>query len=104
MKAWLAIGLIALVTFLERASFILLLSQWEMPEWFQRALRYVPVAVFPALIAPMFFRTNGAYDFAFDNLKIWAGLFALLVAWRTKNLLATIVAGMVALWVLQAIV
>ena len=101
MKIWLAILLIALVTFVERASFILLLSKWEMPAWFKRALRYVPVAVFPALITPLFLRTDGALDLSFGNLKIWAGLAALLVAWRFKQLLPTIIAGMVALWLLQ---
>lgn len=101
MKVWLAILLVALVTFLERASFILIFSKWEMPDWFKRALRYVPAAVFPALITPLFLRTDGALDLAVGNLKIWAGLVALLVAWRTKHLLATIVAGMVALWLLQ---
>ncbi len=101
MKIWIAIALVGLVTFLERASFILIFSKWEMPNWFRRALRYVPVAVFPALITPLFLRTDGVLDLSLGNLKIWAGLVALLVAWRTKHLLATIVAGMIALWVLQ---
>ncbi len=101
MKIWLVILFVALITFLERASFILIFSQWEMPDWFKRALRYVPAAVFPALITPLFLRTDGALDLTVGNLKIWAGLVALLVAWRTKHLLATIVAGMIALWVLQ---
>lgn len=101
MKIWLAIAIVALVTLFERASFILLLSRWRMPVWFAHALRYVPVAVFPALIAPLFLRTDGQLDISFSNLKIAAGLVAILVAWRSKSLLATIVAGMLALWLLQ---
>jgi len=33
-----------------------------------------------------------------------AALLAAVVAWRTKNVVATIAAGMAALWVLQALV
>lgn len=100
MRIWLTIGVVALVTLLERASFILFLSRWEMPDWFVRALRYVPVAVFPALIAPMFFHTNGQLDLALAKPKIIGGLAGLLVAWRTQNVLATLLAGMAALWLM----
>jgi branched-subunit amino acid transport protein len=37
------------------------------------------------------------------NPRLLAGLLAILVAWRTKNVMYTIVIGMLALWVLQFI-
>ena len=38
------------------------------------------------------------------NLRLPAGLLAALVAWRTRNVLLTITAGMVALWLMQWLV
>ncbi len=98
MKIWLAILLVASVTFVERASFILLLSRWELPDWFARALRYVPVAVFPALIAPLFLMTDGTINLDPTSPRLIGGLVAATVAWRTKSLLGTIVTGMLAFW------
>lgn len=98
MNIWLIIGLVAFVTFLERASFILILSNWDMPAWFVNALRFVPVAVFPALVAPLFLMTDGAFDISLTSPKIIGGLVATIVAWRSKHLLATITVGMLAFW------
>lgn len=100
MRIWLTIGLVALLTLLERASFVLFLSRWEMPDWFVQALRYVPVAVFPALIAPLFLMTEGQLDLSLANPRLIGGLVGLLVAWRTQNLLATLAAGMGSLWLM----
>ena len=38
-----------------------------------------------------------------QNLRLLAGTLAALVAWRTRNVLATIAAGMGALWILGAL-
>jgi branched-subunit amino acid transport protein len=38
------------------------------------------------------------------NARLIAGVIAALVAWRTKNVVLTIAIGMIALWVLSAIV
>ncbi len=101
MKVWLAITLVAAVTFLERASFIVFLNRWQMPDWLVRMLRFVPVAVFPALIAPLFFINDGALDIAPSNLRLWAGLVAALVAWRSQSILLTITSGMITYWLLM---
>jgi branched-subunit amino acid transport protein len=40
-------------------------------------------------------------DFSVRNPQIWAGLLAVAVAWRTRSVVITIAAGMVALLGLQ---
>ena len=55
-----------------------------------------------SLIAPEIFALNGSVSLAPDNPRLWAALAALLVARLTRSVLATIAAGMVALWGLQA--
>jgi branched-subunit amino acid transport protein len=49
------------------------------------------------------FLPNGALDLSFNNTRLLAGLIAILVAWFSKNTLITIIAGMVALLLLQLV-
>jgi len=70
----------------------------------QQALRFVPVAVLSALIAPALFLPKGSLDLSVGNIRLIAGLLAILVAWRTKNILLTIVVGMACLLILQMLI
>ena len=88
-----------LVTFLIRLSFIAFGQHLPNDPRFTAALRYVPPAILGALIAPEIFALNGSVSLAPDNPRLWA---ALLVARLSRSVLATIAAGMVALWVVQA--
>ena len=96
---WLTIVGMGLVTYAIRLSVIALLGRVELSPTFQRALRFVPPAVLSAIIFPEILRPGGTFYFSPANPRLIAGL----VAWRTKNVLLTIAAGMVALWILQAI-
>jgi branched-subunit amino acid transport protein len=89
------------VTFATRASFILLLERLQMPQWFRRALRFVPAAVLSAIIAPELVLRDGALVAPWTNTQLIAGIAAIAVAWKTKNVLLTIVAGMAALLLSQ---
>jgi branched-subunit amino acid transport protein len=44
---------------------------------------------------------SGSLDFSFANTRLLAGIVAIIVAWFTKNTLLTILAGMIALLILQ---
>jgi branched-subunit amino acid transport protein len=81
-----------------------LLGRIEIPLVVQQALRFVPPAVLTAIVVPELLYRNGQIDVSLTNLRLLAGLIAIVVAWRTKNALLTIGAGMIALWVLSAIV
>jgi len=69
----------------------------------RRALHYVPPAVLSAIIFPELFLRNDVLDISLDNIRLLAGLVAILVAWYSKNTLITIIAGMLALFLLQII-
>lgn len=94
---WLLILGLALTSFIPRASFILLLARWPVPAPVQRALRYVPAAVFSAILVPELVLTSGSVHLGLDNPRLLAGVLAGVLAWRTHNTLLTIVAGMLAL-------
>lgn len=98
---WLLILAAGLVTFAVRLSFIALLGKVELPVLLERGLRYVPVAVLPALIAPALFYQQGQLELSVTNYRLFSGVVAVAVAAYTKNLLLTIGIGMVVLWILQ---
>ena len=94
---WLIIVGIGAGTFLIRFSFIWLFGRGEIPVGVQRALRFVPASVLSALVLPSFIFTEHT-TFALDNRRMWAGLIAALIAWRTRSMLLTIAVGMASLW------
>ncbi len=101
MNIWLVIIAAGLLTFAMRLSFIYLLGRVEIPETLQRTLRFVPPAVLSALILPELVMPAGRLDLSLGNPRWLAGVVAVLVAWRTRSRLLTILAGMAALLILQ---
>ena len=91
------------VTFLIRLSFIAFGHHLPDDPRLGIALRYVPPAILGALIAPEIFAINGTPAFQPENPRLWAASVAVLTAWRTRNVLATIAIGMLVLWSLQVI-
>lgn len=100
MILWLSIIGMGLITFSIRLSLILLWERVYVPPAIQQALRFVPAAVLSAIILPELLQPGGQLDISLGNARLLAGLVAMLVAWRTKNVLFTIAAGMVLLWIL----
>jgi branched-subunit amino acid transport protein len=90
-----------LITFAIRFSFIYLFGKFHIPETVRRALHYVPPAVLSAIVFPELFLNNGALDVSLHNVRLLAGLVAIVVAWYSKNTLLTIVIGMLALFLFQ---
>jgi branched-subunit amino acid transport protein len=54
-----------------------------------------------AIVFPELLVRGGHLAVNIDNHRLTAGLIAMLVAWRFKKIMPTIVAGMAALWLLQ---
>jgi branched-subunit amino acid transport protein len=101
MTLWLMLLVIGAITYAIRLSCIGLLGQRDMPALLLKALRFVPIAVLPAIILPQLFLRNNTLALSIQNPRWIAGILAAIVAWRTRNVLLTIAVGMVALWVLQ---
>jgi len=104
MTLWLTLLAMGLVTYAIRLSLIGVLGDWQVPPFVRRALRFVPPAVLAAIILPELLRPAGRFDLSPGNARLIAGLLAGLIAWRSKNVLATIAGGMLALWLLQAVI
>jgi branched-subunit amino acid transport protein len=103
MRLWLIFLAAGLLTYAMRLSFILLWGKIDVPTWLQRALRFVPPAVLTAIFFPELFVPNGVLDLSPGNARLIAGALAALVAWRTRNIVLTILVGMGALLLIQYI-
>jgi len=101
MNIWLVMLFGGLITFGMRFSFIYLFGRLHIPETMRKALHYVPPAVLSAIIFPELFLRNQHLDISLGNYRLLAGLVAIAVAYLTKNTLITILAGMLALALLQ---
>ena len=67
-------------------------------------LAYVPSAVFPAIIFPGIFINDYGQFIEMDDPKIFAAITAVIVGYFSKNIIATISAGLVSYWFLIFVV
>jgi len=101
MNIWIVMIVLGLLTFATRLSFIALLERIKLPVTFQRALRFVPIAVLSAIIAPELGYSNNMLALSPTNPRLLAGIVATIVAFWTKNVFWTLLAGMAVFWVLR---
>jgi branched-subunit amino acid transport protein len=94
----------ALVTFATRYPVLAVLSKRRLPEAFKQTLEFVPPVVLTAIIVPEVLAPDGPLSLSLSNNALIASLAAVLVSWRSKNLLATIVVGMAAYWLWGSLV
>ncbi len=99
MKIWWVIILLGTLTHLGRSSFILWFSHWELPAWLQKALKFVPVAAFAAILTPAILRPDGTtLAISLMNPRLLAAGVTVLLAWNGRHLIITITTGMIILW------
>ncbi len=97
------LAVVGVVTFLYRYAMIGLLVSRSLPGWLHALCRHIAPASFAALTAGELFVHGGEVVLALAAPKPWAALVAALVAWRTRNVLATIAVGMAALYLFKAL-
>jgi branched-subunit amino acid transport protein len=84
-----------------RASFLVVAHRLAVvPPWVQRLLRQIPPAALASLVVPALLRPEGHLDVT--QARLWAGLIAAIVAWRTRSTVLTLVVGMGVLLLLRA--
>lgn len=99
LSAVLAIGVI---TYTSRAGLIVFLADRPLPASITRALRYVGPAVLSALTVNLIAGGKGASGV--EAAEVAAIVTSIVVAWSTRNLIAALGAGMVALWVIGYVI
>ena len=94
---WPTIILLLVASLATRGAFLIVFPRVDLPPIIRRALRYVPPAVFAAIVVPELFLTGNVFTVQLSNVKLLAGLAAALIAWRTRDAFATIIGGMITL-------
>lgn len=100
---WIVIAAAGAGTLLMRTLPFLAHGVVDTPESVQRVLRYVPAASLASLVVPGSILVNQAGIYEVHAPRVIALAFAVLVALRWRSVPVTLVAGMIVLWVLQAV-
>lgn len=100
--AWWTILVAGVCTFAMRASFLVLAHRMvQVPPRVHRFLRQIPPAALSALVLPSLVAPDGRVDLL--QARFGAGVLAAVVAWRTRSVVWTLLAGMGALLAIQAL-
>ncbi len=94
------IGL-AVITVLTRGFFMIPERDVPIPAWLREALRYAPLAALVAVLVPEVAMTGDHLLDTWRDARLYATLTGVCVFWRTRNLLATILAGSAVLLALR---
>ncbi|MDA8441463.1 MAG: AzlD domain-containing protein [Peptococcaceae bacterium] len=90
-----------LVTYFTRFGALVLFRFTGVPTWLNRWLKYVPVAILTALIVPSLLLPKGYLEISLNNHYLIAGIVAAFVAYKSRNIIATLGIGMSVMFVLK---
>ncbi|HBV85651.1 AzlD domain-containing protein [Desulfosporosinus sp.] len=93
----------ALVTYFTRIGALVLFRFTGVPTWLNRWLKYVPVAILTALIVPSLLLPQGYLDISLQNHYLIAGIAAAIVAYKSRNIIATLGIGMSIMFILNVL-
>ena len=97
---WLSIIIAGILTYFTRMTMIALVSRDMLGERFKAVLAYVPSAVFPAIIFPAIFINDYGTFIEMNDPKIFGALVAIVVGYFSKNVIATILSGLISYWII----
>ena len=99
MSIWISIIISGIINYLTRLSSVLLIKPEKLSDNTKIILSYVPSAVFPAIIFPAVFLNDTNTLLEFDNPKIIGFIVAVIIGYVSKNIITTIIAGLVSYWI-----
>ena len=98
--SWLSIILAGIITYLTRMTMIALVSRDMLGDRIKAVLAYVPSAVFPAIIFPAIFINDYGNFIEMNDPKIFAAIVAIVVGYFSRNVIATILSGLISYWII----
>ena len=97
---WLSIIVAGILTYLTRMTMVALVSRDMLGDKIKAVLAYVPSAVFPAIIFRGIFINDYGEFIEMDDPKIFAAIVAVIVGYFSRNIIATILSGLISYWFL----
>ena len=103
MRFWVLTILSGVVTYITRASFMLLAPNLELPPVARRALTYVAPASFAAIAFPSVLSGDAFANFGDDVPRLFAFAVSMAVTWKFRSVPLGLASGMVGLWLALAL-
>ena len=97
---WLSIIIAGILTYFTRMTMIALVSRDVLGDRIKAVLAYVPSAVFPAIIFPAIFINDYGTFIEMNDPKIFAAVVAIVVGYFSRNVIATILSGLISYWII----
>ena len=97
---WLSIIIAGTLTYLTRMTMIALINRDMLGDRIKAVLAYVPSAVFPAIIFPAIFINDYGVFIEMNDPKIFGAIVAIVVGYFSKNVIATILSGLISYWII----
>ncbi len=101
---WFTIIIAGILTYFTRMTMIALINRGMLGDEIKAVLEYVPSAVFPAIIFPAIFISDYGTFVQMNDPKIFGAIVAVIVGYFSKNIIATIISGLISYWFLIFIV
>ena len=98
MTIRISILIAGIINYLTRLGSILLIKPERLSESTKKILGYVPSAVFPAIIFPAVFLNETNTIVQINDPKIIGFFFAIVIGYISKNIILTIIAGLISYW------
>ena len=96
----LSIIIAGILTYFTRMTMIALVSRDMLGDRIKAVLAYVPSAVFPAIIFPAIFINDYGNFIEMNDPKIFAAIVAIVVGYFSRNVIATILSGLISYWII----
>ena len=93
-----------ILTYFTRMTMIVLIDREMLGDKIKAVLEYVPSAVFPAIIFPAIFINDYGTFVEMNDPKIFGAIVAVIVGYFSKNIIATILSGLISYWFLIFII
>ena len=95
---WFSIIVSGIVTYFSRMAMVALIDREMLGAKVKEVLNYVPAAVFPAIIFPGIFFNDLGMIVEITDPKIYGAIVALIVGFYSRNVIATILSGLLSYW------
>ena len=100
MSIWLSIIIAGLFNYFTRLASVLIINPNKMNNKTKLILTYVPSSVFPAIIFPAVFMNQEGMLVQLNDPKVISISIAFLIGVLSKNLILTILSGLISFWII----
>lgn len=96
---WIVVFFLAVGTLAIRGSIIAISGKVVISDRMRELFTFIPAAIIPAIVAPMVFFHAGKVEWLGGRERLWVLLLATAVCYFTRHMVATVVFGLLSLYI-----